>query len=450
MPELNHRRVLVVEDDPAHLRLMAEAVRSLGVAVEEAATAGSAIATLARTPIDVVLLDVALPDVDGFELHRSMRRLQPAPQVVFVTANDLVESGVTAVLDGAANYVVKRENYLEVVVRVVGELVEESRPQRDFGRFAARDRTATLIGESSAIAEVRRLIDDFGATDATVLISGETGTGKELVARGLHERSQRREKPFVAVNCAAIPESLVESELFGARRGSYTGLQHDRRGVIGEANGGTLFLDEVGDLSLSAQAKLLRLLESSRYRPVGGLADLEATCRFVAATNRDLRADVRSGRFRGDLFFRLDVLRIDLPRLSERRCDIPLLVREFLHDCGANEAERWIQESAWRQLISEQWRGNVRELRHAVQRTVVRWRGGPIERFEVASETGVQAPNGDEWKLSREQLERLMLGYRGQLAAVAKELGVSVRTIQRRVRAYGLEPRRFRSSVRNS
>lgn len=444
MGDLDQRRVLIVEDDPAHLRLMAGAVRSLGVAVEEAETAGSALAALARKPIDVVLLDVALPDIDGFELHRSIRGLRPGPQVVFVTANDLVESGVTAVLDGAANYVVKRSNYLEVVLRVVGELLEDSFHTKDLASRTKSAANGPLIGESSAMGQVRQLVDEFAGTDATVLICGETGTGKELVARSLHEKSKRQCGRFVAVNCAAIPEGLVEGELFGARKGSYTGLQHDRRGLVGEAEGGTLFLDEIGELTMATQAKLLRLLESGHYRQIGGVGDLEANTRFIAATNRELRADARSGRFRSDLYFRLDVLRIDIPPLRDRRCDIPLLVRQFLSEFDEESCEALIQASAWRQLMSARWPGNVRELRHAVQRTLVRRRGRPIERFDVEADWYPDCNSDVEMGASREGLRRLLVENEGRLGSVAHALGVSVRTIQRRMRAYDLDLREFR------
>jgi len=448
MGEFERHRVLVVEDDPTHLNLIAEAVRTLGVEVDEAVTAGSALTILESTAIDIVLLDVALPDFNGFQLHRCIRGLADPPDVVFVTANDLVESGVTAVLDGAANYVVKRPNYLDVIVRVVGGLLEPS-TDRSFPPLASDERRrGGLIGESEAINRVRSLIDEFGRTDSTVLICGETGTGKELVARSLHERSARRERPFVVVNCAAIPEALVESELFGARRGSYTGSHHDRRGVVGEAERGTLFLDEIGELSIGTQAKLLRLLENGRYRQVGGTGDLQADVRFIAATNRDLRADVRAGRFRRDLYFRVDVLRIDVPPLRERRCDIPLLVNHFVSECHTGVPVPYLHEEAWNQLMAAPWPGNVRELRHAVHRTMVRWRGGGIHRFEVDLELDCGGRESEKKALSRERLISVLGKHGGQLGLVAAEFKVSVRTIQRRVREYSLDVDSYRPGTR--
>jgi DNA-binding NtrC family response regulator len=423
-------RVLVVEDDTAHALLIEAALEDLVDDVATARSCADAMAALGRSRFDLVLIDAGLPDGSGFELQRRIASQAHAPPIVFVTSDDLAEHAVQALRAGAADYVVKRPSYLD---RLRESVLEQLRRP---GRSGAQE----LIGESPAMQAVRRSIARYGPSPAAVLILGETGTGKELVARALHAASPRAEAPFVAVNCAAVATTLFEAELFGSLRGSYTGAQQDREGLVQAASGGTLFLDEVGELPRDVQAKLLRFLESRRFRQVGAAAESSADVRLVAATNRDLREAAESGEFRADLYFRLNVLQIRVPPLRERPEDIPVLVEHFVRAAGG--ASRRVAPEALRQLREWPWPGNVRELEHAVQRTLVQADGDAIEAFDLAAEAldaGDAASSVDA-----RVLEELLARHAGRLGPVAAELGVSVRTVQRRIKDCGLRLADFR------
>jgi len=429
--------VLLVEDEPAHASLIGEALRRVAGAVEHVATGAEAFALLSARRFDLVVLDIGLPDVSGVTVLRWMRARGDASPVVFVTVEDAIERGVEAMRQGATNYVVKRPGYLEALVAAASEAVARPRPPE------ARPPTteaAVIVGASPVIEEVCRLVREYAATDATVVIQGETGTGKELVAGALHRASPRARGPLVPVNCAAIPESLLESELFGHVRGAFTGADRDRAGLLKGAAGGTLFLDEVSELPLGLQAKLLRMLESRAYRPLGASVDVHADVRVIAATNRDLRGLVEQGRFRSDLYYRLDVLWIHLPPLRDRREDIPLLAESFLVRY-APDRRLAMTSGAIAQLMAAPWPGNVRELEHVVQRTVLRCEAGLIARFEMGPGGAEAPPRG---KVAREELVALLVRHRGRLGPVAEALRVSVRTVQRHMVEYGLTRRTFR------
>ena len=298
---------------------------------------------------------------------------------------------------------------------------------------------AALLGASPAIEELRRRIRDYGPAEATVLVLGESGTGKELVAAALHRASPRAAGPFVAVNCAALPETLVESELFGHVRGAFTGAERDRVGLFAAAQGGTLFLDEVGELAPSAQAKLLRALDHGAFRPVGASAEEKTNARIAAATNQDLARLVQEGRFRRDLYYRLAVLEIRVPPLRERIEDLPLLVRSHLERRWP-ERELTVAPEAMAELLSAPWPGNVRELESVIERTVARSAGNHIGRFELLrSVTDTETGRGTE----REDLVALLARHRGRLSSVAAELGVSMRTVQRHLARHRIARRAY-------
>ena len=308
----------------------------------------------------------------------------------------------------------------------------------------------TLIGESPVMAALRQRIGDYARADATTLVCGETGTGKELVARALHASSPRAMRAFVAVNASSLPSELVESELFGSVRGAYTGAFQTRGGLLEAAHGGTLFLDEVAELPACVQAKLLRVLEDGSYRPLGASRELKSDVHIVAATHRDLPAMCAKGDFRLDLLYRLDVLRIDVPPLRERLCDVPLLVRHFLevHRAGSSsvEASPW----ALAQLLALPWPGNVRELRNAVRRTLARCPGSLIEAFDLGAPQFSRAAAPSEVAPKRPntcEALRALADHGGRLAATARYLGVSPRTLQRRLRTSGLSARALRRTL---
>jgi len=303
---------------------------------------------------------------------------------------------------------------------------------------------ATLWGESPAMQVVKQRVCDYGPAEATVLIGGETGTGKELTARALHDASARAAGPFVAVNCAALPSDLIESELFGSTRGAFTGASHTRPGLFDAARGGTLLLDEIGELPRSAQAKLLRVLEAGSYRPLGAVREKPAEARVLAATNRDLAKLCASGEFRLDLYYRVAVLRIELPPLRERRSDIPGLVHRFL--ARASDPPRAVAPEAMAALLAHAWPGNVRELRSVVERALLRAGGGTVDAFELEGPIPTALPAAAPRPGSAESV-RVLLEHRGRLGDAAAALGVSPRTLQRRLRARGLCARMLRREL---
>lgn len=440
-------RVLVVEDDATHALLMRNQLRELGEDIEHAPTCAAAQRALEEGSFDVIVLDVGLPDGSGFDLQRWLRdRHDPTP-VVFVTSDDQAEHAVEAVRAGAAHYVVKRPNYLDQMRQAVEEALSQRKASREVNHRAETPPPATvLVGRSPAIHELRRMVTQYGRGEAPVLVSGETGTGKELVARGLHYASGREEGPFVAVNCAAIPGELFESEVFGSARGAFTGAGPARGGLVGGARGGTLFLDEVGELRPEGQAKLLRLIESGVYRRVGESQEQQANVRIVAATNRDLEASCESGEFRADLYYRLNVLRIRIAPLRERRSDIPELVDAFTARYAGDGERRRTTPEALAQLMAHPWPGNIRELEHAVERTLMHGGKGSIERFDLDEGRRSAPPSSGDQAADATLLTESLTRHRGRLGPVAEELDVSVRTVQRRMKELGLRLFDFRSS----
>ncbi len=446
-------QILLVEDEVPHAALLQASIADLAESIDHAQTGAEAFAALSSKKFDLVILDIGLPDVNGFEVQRWIRDLPSPPPVLFVTAEESVEKGVEAMRQGAANYVVKRADYLTTVTDAVTEILRDSFPSplhaslfRVRARAESGETTSQLVGQSEAMQNVRRLVEVYSATDATLLIYGETGTGKDVVARMIHAESARKEGPFVAVNCAAIPDALMESEFFGSRRGSFTGSVRDREGFFAEAHRGTLFLDEIGELPLHLQSKLLRVIESGAYRSIGASSETSVDIRIVAATNRNLKDQVDEGAFRADLYYRLNVLRIAIPALRERRSDIPLLADFFIKKYVSDGNAPNLTPEAIEQLMAASWPGNVRELKHVVQRTLVHWRGGPIYAFAIdEADTPVVTSTFKDPPISQAALIMELSRHRGRLGPVAAALGVSTRTIQRRICEFGLHLKDFRA-----
>ncbi len=444
--EVASARVLLVEDDSAHALLMRETLEALGGRIEHARTQSAALAALERRTFDVVVLDAGLPDGSGFEIQAQIRSREDVPPIVFVTSDDLAEHAIDAVRAGAAHYVIKRPSYLDQMREAVRDVLSQlPRRARCAEAGVGMHGTPALIGDSAAISRVRRLVVQYGASDAPVLITGETGTGKELVARGLHRASRRAEGPFVAVNCAAIATPLFESEIFGSLKGAYTGSLAAREGLVGAARDGTLFLDEVGELPIEAQAKLLRLLEAGTYRPVGASEERIADARVIAATNQNLDRPAAESPLRGDLYYRLAALRIHIAPLRERRGDIPALVAHFIAQRTKDEPPRRPTREALASLMAYDWPGNVRELEHAVARTLLRGQTGPITRFDTAACPGEATGEAEAGMFDPERLACLLAFHGGQLGPVAQEVGASVRTLQRHLKELGLRREDFRS-----
>jgi two-component system NtrC family response regulator len=373
------KRILIVEDDPGLRFTMTDILEGEGFAVTGANSGTEAIRRLHADRFDVVVTDLRLPGKDGMEVLREARGLTPPPSVVVMTGYGSVESAVAAMKSGAEDYLTKpfpMEALLLLIAKILRlrSLEEENRDLKR--RILGRSLFDDLVGGSKAMQAIFDLVSTVAETDATVLLLGESGTGKELVAHALHRRGKRKDGPFVAINCSAIPETLFEAEIFGYEKGAFTGAERRRPGKIEQADGGTLFLDEVAEIHLSAQAKLLRVLEERSFTRLGGSETVHVDLRVISATNRqDMKALVDEGRFRMDLFYRLNVFEIRLPPLRERREDIPLLVGHFIEKVGGH---RTVSEKAMALLMDHPFPGNVRELWNVIERASILCREGTI------------------------------------------------------------------------
>jgi DNA-binding NtrC family response regulator len=395
MQGVAERLILVVDDEEPQRRVLAGFLRKTGYEVEAVASAAEALAVVAARTVDLVLTDLRMPGQTGVELLEAVRGLNPEIPVVVMTAYGTVASAVDAMKRGAADYLGKPVDLdeLEVLVARTLErraLVSENRALRE--QVESRYRLAGLETSNARMQEAINMAARAAASRATILIHGESGTGKELLARAIHYASPRRRGPLVAVNVAALPETLLESELFGHERGAFTGADREHRGRFELADGGTLFLDEIGDLPRGTQVKLLRVLQEQAFERLGGTRQLKVDVRLVAATHRDLEAMVRAGDFREDLFFRLNVVAITLPPLRERREDVPLLVDHFLRRFADEGQARSVSREAMDLLLKHDYPGNVRELENLVHRAVVLARSETITTADLPLHVGGLKP----------------------------------------------------------
>jgi two-component system response regulator PilR (NtrC family) len=402
--------------------------------------------------IDVVLTDVSMPGMGGIELMRQVHQWSPETMVLLMTAYASVETAIEALRSGAADYFLKPLDLDELAVRIRSliqrqELIRENRYLRE-----VIDRSFNfnfIIGESEPMKQIYRMIDKVGPTRSTVLVTGPSGSGKELIARALHQRSERKSKPFVAINCGSIPEQLFESELFGHKKGSFTGAINDRDGYFVLANGGTLFLDEIGELPLAMQVKLLRVLQDSEVKPVGASTSHRVDVRIVTATNRDLEKEVEEGRFREDLFYRLNIIRIALPTLKERIGDIPLLCQHFLERFNKEfrKAVKGIDSEAMSLILRHPWKGQIRELENVLERAMLLTDGDFIRAEDLpfgASDVG-EEPVADAAALGdavstfeRQYIQHMLKKYNGNRTDTARALSIDASTLYRKMEKYQL------------
>jgi two-component system nitrogen regulation response regulator NtrX len=450
--------ILIVDDEPGVRSALSGVLRDEGYTVEAVASGEACLERVTRGAVDLIVLDVWLPGMDGLATLARLRERQVDAQVVLISGHGNIESAVRAIKMGAFDFVEKPLS-LEKTVLVIRNALHQRRLEQENRALRARvDRTETMVGESHAMRQLREQVAMAAPTNGRVLIYGENGTGKELVARTIHNLSRRRNHAFVEVNCAAIPEELIESELFGHVRGAFTGAVADRRGKFEAADGGTIFLDEIGDMSLKTQAKVLRVLQEQTLEAVGGTTRIKVDARVLAATNKDLQAEIRAGQFREDLYFRLNVIPIFVPPLRDRQEDIALLADHFMAEFAREYGRRLkTLDPAARTLLQQYpWPGNVRELRNVIERLMIMVPGDRIAASDLGflDPTGFQRPQSAEPaeerltlheardRFERDLILRTLAEHQGNMSRTADALGVERSNLYRKMKAFGIAPSR--------
>ncbi len=448
--------MLIVDDEAGVRSALGGVLRDEGYLVETVDSGEACLDRTLRASFDVIILDIWLPGMDGLStLERLQERNVDAP-VVMISGHGNIESAVRAIKMGAFDFVEKPLS-LEKTVLVVGNAVRQRRLEAENRELRATvGRRHTIVGESYPMRQLLEQVAMAAPTNGRVLIYGENGTGKELVARTIHARSRRMKGPFIEVNCAAIPEELIESELFGHMKGAFTGAVSDRRGKFELADGGTLFLDEIADMSVKTQAKVLRALQEQVVEPVGGTSNVKVDVRVIAATNKDLPTEIRAGRFREDLYFRLNVIPVFVPPLRDRDSDIPLLAEHFMAEFAREYGRRpkKLDADAATGLRSYRWPGNVRELRNVIERLMIMVPGDTITAsdlgfLDASAAAAPQAPDAPPIPLheardrfERDYILRALAAQNGNISRTADALGVERSNLYRKMRAFGIAPAR--------
>lgn len=452
-------RVLVVDDDPLLRKLVTEQLSRSAFDATPAASGKAALQILSDADYDVALLDIMMPDMSGLEALREIRKLEDPPEVVMLTADTSLATGIEAMRNGAYDYLTKPATLdeMEAVLKKADEkrrLVKQNASLRSVARpSSGGDEILTVVHESPAMAAVVSQAETAARTDSTVLLTGESGSGKDVLARYIHAQSARSGSPMININCGALPESLFESEFFGHERGAFTGASSLRRGLLEAADGSTLFLDEIGDMPLLMQVKLLHFLEQGRFRRVGSTRDQNADVRVIAATNRDLSADIERQRFRADLFYRLNVVSLHVPPLRERPEDINWLIDSFIETYRTrfNRPKLEVSVEARRRLLAYSWPGNVRELRNCLERAAAISLADTIEPDQLpflsiqpqsaglattSTAAAMQTAPVTLEELEREHILRVLKESNGNRERAAAILGISSRTLYRKIREY--------------
>jgi two-component system nitrogen regulation response regulator NtrX len=450
--------ILIVDDEPGVRSALGGVLRDEGYNVDAVDSGEACLERLGRRVFDVVVLDIWLPGMDGLATLARMRERQVDAQVVIISGHGNVESAVRAIKMGAFDFVEKPLSLEKTVLVVRNALRQRHLEAENLALRAKVDAQHTMVGESSGMMRLREQVAMAAPTNGRVLIFGENGTGKELVARNIHALSLRRTGPFVEVNCAAIPEELIESELFGHVRGAFTGAVADRRGKFELAHGGTIFLDEIGDMSLKTQAKVLRVLQEQVMEAVGGSTRIKVDARVLAATNKDLLAEIKAGRFREDLYFRLNVVPISVPALRERRDDISLLADHFMAMLAREYGRRAkrFDADAQEALQRYAWPGNVRELRNVIERLMIMVPGERVAARDMlfldqgagllpaleASTAPIMPLHDARDDFERQYILRALAAQQGNISRTADVLGVERSNLYRKMRSFGIAPRR--------
>ncbi|MFQ5882014.1 MAG: sigma-54-dependent transcriptional regulator [Candidatus Methylomirabilales bacterium] len=445
--------ILVVDDEPNILKVIEDILTDEGYRVRTAHSGEEALGEVQRSLPDLVILDIWLPGMDGLQALDALKGMAPESPVIVISGHGTIETAVRALKMGAYDFIEKPPSIERTLLAVRHALDQQRLLQENRALRQHLERQYEIVGESPAIREILKQIESVAPSHGRALIRGESGTGKELIARAIHRASLRRDKPFVEVNCAAIPDELIESELFGHEKGAFTGALTSRRGKFELADGGTIFLDEVGDMSLKTQTKVLRVLQEQTFERVGGTEAIRVDVRVIAASNKELEVDIREGRFREDLYYRLNVIPFEVPPLRARREDIPLLARHFLKAFCAEygKREKNLSADAMELFSQHPWPGNVRELKNVIERLAIMVPGDTIRRFDV--ESALRARPGrfvpEIWRTAslREARNRFEREYilmhlqesQWNITRTAERLKIERSNLHRKLKAYGIE-----------
>ncbi|MFQ5651064.1 MAG: sigma-54-dependent transcriptional regulator [bacterium] len=447
--------ILVVDDEKNIRRSVDMICAGEGYGVKTAADAEEALKILDRHPVDLVLLDVVMPGIDGLALLKKIKAEKPETAVVMISGNATVQNAVTATKEGAYDFIEKPLSKEKLLISIKNALQNRTLQRENLALRQQIRGSYEMVGESRAMKEILDQIAKVAPTPGRVLITGESGTGKELIARAIHQNSPRKKGPFIKVNCAAIPEELIESELFGSVKGAFTGATENRDGKFSLAHGGTIFLDEIGDMSLKVQSKVLRVLQEGEFEKVGGSKTIQVDVRVLAATNKDLEQEAKQGRFRDDLYFRLNVIPIVSPPLRRRKEDIPILVQHFIATFSRENGypARQLSHEAMQALQAYGWPGNIRELRNIVERfmimcpsEVVNLTDLPAHIQTPTSRTPFNLESGMTLKEVRENVERTFIVQtlkrnKWNISQAAKEMDVDRTNLHKKIKVYGLSER---------
>ena len=445
-------KILIVDDEPTIRETLSLVLREENFQCELAENGAEGLNRVKEKNFDLIITDLKMPEMGGLELMEKVKTISPKTSVIIITAYASLESAIQALQFGAYDYIIKPLDFDDVILRI-NRLMEhrELLNENEFLRREVQEKfnVTNIIGESEPMQDVFRLIQKVAATKGNVLITGKSGTGKELVARAIHYNSPRQTKRFVAINCGAIVDNLMESELFGHKKGSFTGAVRDKEGLFKVADGGTLFLDEVGEIPLHLQVKLLRAIETGEFIPVGDTIPQKVDVRIIAATNRNLEEEVEKGKFRDDLFYRLNVIEINLPPLSERKDDIPLLIDHFIrkYNQELNRHITGMDEETKRILMNYEWKGGIRELENVIERALILSEGEKITRqdlppnlmkLEPAPETSPRLKDTVA-AFEKEYIEQVLKANQGNKEAAAKILDISLSSLYRKIDELGVE-----------
>jgi DNA-binding NtrC family response regulator len=445
--------ILVVDDEEAFRYMLSSLLQDAGYTVETASDGVTAINAVQTKQFHLVLCDVRMPKVDGIEVLKFIKANFPGTEVVMLTGTASIQIAVQCMKVGAYDYITKpttSDDLLTTIHRALERrqlMIDNVIMKGELNRLQG---PGEMVGESEAFRKVLEIAAKVAPTESTVLIQGPSGTGKELIASFVYQNSERKDQPFVTVNCASIPDTLIESELFGYEKGAFTDARATKQGIVEIANNGTLFLDEIGDISPIVQPKILRFIQSGEFRRVGGNTVLKADCRILSATNKNLKDEVKEGRFREDLLYRLNVITIDLPSLRQRRQDIPLLVASFLSNRMKTKVSKTISPKAMDVLMEYDWPGNIRELENVIERAAILCQNNVIEPRDLSLSTNAmmlpssQGENKIGTALPLKEIERMHIdgvlrSFRGNKTESAKVLGISLKTLYTKIQQYQIK-----------